>query len=143
MLALLPGIHLAQAPRTVRLCRVAVACEQALGWPSGAALAALGASADEAASAALEGSLIPALLEKLLAAHPDGWDGEPTALYDALSARLDEPTRNSRRWPQEVATFGKQLDRLTGPLSRWGIEVTRPARGRRRCICVARTDGGV
>ncbi|MGH8987459.1 MAG: hypothetical protein ACRDXC_02535, partial [Acidimicrobiales bacterium] len=138
VLGVLPSVQLQEAPRIVLLAKVAVACEQVLGWEEGTALAALSANADQGAEQALGESPIVGLLEQVLEEHGGSWEAEPAKWYEAINAKAGEKLRESRRYPKSASAFGRQLDLITGPLQRRGIAVERPPRGTRRAVFLYR-----
>src|SRR5215831_1499333 len=77
--------------------------------------------------------------------QPDGWEGTPGELLDALTALASDSTKkDAKRWPRTPRGLRGKLERLTPDLRRLGItlEFFREAtsdRARKVCITTVRT----
>jgi putative DNA primase/helicase len=131
-LANMPTVKLDRAPRMADFAKWIIAAEPGLGWRPGAFLAAYGGNRRDVAEAAFEADAIAVAIDKFMTTdRPEGFEGTPTELFDALNARATEAVRKSKFWPQSAAQLGNRLARATPLLRAKGYIVERRHSGAR------------
>jgi len=118
-------------PRMADFAAWISAAEPALGWPTGAFLAAYVENIEGAAEAAVEASPVGVAVLSLLSRYPSV-TYVATALMPALEHAAPDWAPRSPAWPRSPRRLTDSLRRLTAPLRQLGIEVFehRDARGR-------------
>jgi len=129
----LPDITLSSHPRLADFAKWIVACESALGWPTGAFLEAYAGNRAQADRDAIEASPIGPALLAFLESRPAGFEGTASELLDELnhergssSVGLGPVSDNSRPpkgWPQRANEFGTLLKRIAPNLRAMGYTV--------------------
>src|SRR5262249_9640143 len=123
-------------PRMADFAAWGFAAEPALGWPSGAFLAAYLDNRAAANTTALDESVLAPLIVALLTGR-DRWQGTASDLLAALETRTDEKTRKRRDWPATPRKLAGDLRRLAPNLRRASVSVAfdrEPGGQRRRTI---------
>jgi hypothetical protein len=132
-----PGVQLARLPRLADHAIWVTAAEPALGWPSGAYLAAFNRQSAEAVELALDGDIVA----RVLGAYLDGcgglWSGTAGDLRDALTPLAT----NADGWPRNARGLSAALDRLAPQLRDVGVDISRRREGRggTRLLTIRRT----
>ena len=127
----LPDVHLGRLPRMADFALLGVACEQALGWPTGSFLTAYEKNLKTGHVIALEGSPIVVPLEQFLETHSE-WKGTATKLLQELSMLAGPEATRKRGWPASERQVGAQLSRLAPNLRAIGISVEKERFGHER-----------
>ena len=123
-------------PRMADFARRAAAAAPALGWTAEDFLAAYARNRLGADQTALEGSLIAAHIEALMAAAAT-WEGTATELLATLTGQAPEAVARQRAWPRTARSLAGHLRRLAPNLRRAGIDVSYARDGRKRRIHLA------
>jgi hypothetical protein len=139
-----PHVYLKCKPRMADFANWIVAAEQALGWQSGAFLAAYNENRGAANEQALDSALIASPIHRLMVDRIQ-WIGTAKELLDEREARhSDERTRKRKEWPQSPRKLSGDLRRLAPNLRRAGISASfdyrEPGGQRRRLIRLERVS---
>ena len=128
-LANLPAARLPEDSATFRMADfalLAIAAEPALGWPSGAALAALRQNSRGAASALADLDPVALAIRELV--RPGPYTGLISALHARLTELTDPETRRGRAWPKDATRLSAYLRRIAPALRAVGIDVNEQPR---------------
>ncbi|HLW61185.1 MAG TPA: hypothetical protein VKV57_14880 [bacterium] len=131
----LPGVALEAMPRMADFaCRV-VAAEPALGWPTGAFLAAYAENREAANELPLEASPVAEAM-RTFAEQQSEWAGTATELLERLQKLVDEAVTRQKGWPKAAHALSNTLGRLAPNLRAVGVSVAFSRAARRRSITV-------
>lgn len=119
----LPTTTLTSSPRLADFARLIVAAEPGLPWQPGEFLRAYTRMQTEAAEILLDGEVITEAIQAFID-EVGTWTGLVGELLKILTARLPQPARPPKEWPQNPKALGVQLRRLAIALSRTGYLVT-------------------
>ena len=75
-----------------------------------------------------------AIMDYIVAEHPDRWSGTATELLAALNARVSDGVRKSKLWPLSAQGLGNRIDRVAPLLRNKGFTVERRHSGQRFII---------
>jgi hypothetical protein len=144
-LAALPSTTLDRMPRMADFARWAVACEQALPWPSGTFLTAYSANRSLMVETTIEADLVATAVRDLVIRR-QRWQGSPSELLAELNGAASEETRRLRHWPKAPNVMSNRLRRATPNLRKVGINVrtdraARRGRDRRIDLSLMPVDG--
>jgi hypothetical protein len=135
-------VRLARLPRMADFAIWATAAGPALGWADDYFVSVYTANRQQAHELALDVSPVAAAIRAL--AERADWSGTAAELLKALNGLTDEPTRQSRSWPETPRYLGGEVRRLAPNLRSVGVDVdfTREARASRRRIITIQKVGG-
>lgn len=142
-LAALPAITLARKPRMADFALWATAAESSLGWQPGTFLAAYERNRATGHEAALEASVVGALLKTIADDLPTGeiWEGTAADLLAKLAGMVDERTTKQKGWPQTARAVAGLVRRCAPVLRSLGVTVDYRrdgAKGGRRLITISK-----
>jgi len=125
-------VKLDRVPRMADFVKWITAAEPGLGWEPGAFMAIYAENRRDVSEAAFEADSIAVAIWNLITTdQPNGFEGTPTALLEAINARTSEITRRSKYWPQTAAQLGNRVARATPLLKAKGCIVERRHSGAR------------
>jgi hypothetical protein len=104
----LPEVKLASLPRMADFARWVTAAEPALGWQSGAFLAAYYRNRGAAHELAIEADSVAAAVIEFMKVQDD-WEGAPSTLLQCLSALMTDQQLNQRDWPKAAHSLSSRL----------------------------------
>jgi hypothetical protein len=108
------------------------AAEPGLGWSPGEFLSAYGENRHDVVAAAFEADAIAVALWDLITTHrPEGFEGTPTELLEAINIYASETARRGKFWPQTAAALGNRVARAAPLLKAKGCTVERRHSGSR------------
>jgi hypothetical protein len=107
------------------------AAESALGWETGAFMAAYTGNRQEAADTALDADPVAGAVIELMSGREE-WAGTATELWSALNELADEGVRHTKAWPAAPNALAGRLKRLAPTLRGAGIEYGEDRSGRSR-----------
>jgi hypothetical protein len=137
----LPATRLESCPRMADFATWIVACEPALGWPSGTFLEAYERNRNEANAVSLDASIIGEPILQI--ASGGGFVGTASALLEKLDEVATEKLKNQHGWPKNGRAVSGQLKRIAPNLRAKGVMVNwyRQSGARRIEIQEIGTDG--
>jgi hypothetical protein len=115
-------VRLAALPRMADFAIWVTAAEPALGWPAGSFLKAYTGNRSAVVEQSLEADQV-AVAVRLLLAGQDSWEGNASALLEALETLIPESTRRSKPWPKAAHVLSNRLKRASTFLRKVGLEV--------------------
>jgi Bifunctional DNA primase/polymerase, N-terminal len=141
-LANIASVKLDRAPRMADFAKWIVAAEPGLGWEPGAFLAAYTKNRRDVSEAAFEADAVAVAIDKLIRTErPEGFQGTPTELLNAINNVVSETTRKARFWPQDAARLGNRVSRAARLLRAKGYIIDRRHSGDRTItILLPRAD---
>jgi len=100
------------------------AAEGALGWETGAFMAAYAENREQAIRALLEADPVAVAVMKLLTVDriKGQWEGTSEDLLEDLSFYTDNDVKRSRAWPKAPNKLSERMNRLAPPLREVGID---------------------
>jgi putative DNA primase/helicase len=130
------AVRLERAPRMADFARWVCAAEGALGWPSGAFLAAYAGNRAQVGEAALEGSVLALCILELVKGGRS-WCGTASELLQEVRERAHPFTDDRQAIPRQANRLSSELRRITPLLRGRGVEVVRERTGRDRTRRIA------
>jgi energy-coupling factor transporter ATP-binding protein EcfA2 len=122
--------------RMADFARRAAAAAPALGWRAQDFLSRYSENRRKVEEELLDSSPVATALRAFAEAHPGGWTGTMTELWEALT-----PEPRPREWPGNARGLSAQIRRYAPVLRRGGIQVSHEtAHGRKRLVTI--TCGG-
>ncbi len=115
------SVRLEGMPRMADFAVWATAAEEALGWKSGAFMAAYTGNRKEATEGALEADPVAGAIRTLMA-NRNEWSGTATELWTALNDLTEDEVRRTKAWPKAPNALTGCLKRLAPTLRGIGIE---------------------
>ena len=142
-LAALPTTTLARKPRMADFALWATAAEGALGWAPGTFLAAYERNRATGHEAALEASVVGALVKTLTDDLPSGeiWEGTAAELLSRLATLAGEAATRRKDWPQTPRALAGLVRRSAPTLRALGVTIDHrkeSSRAGRRLIVVGK-----
>jgi hypothetical protein len=135
----LPTTRLKSCPRMADFATWIVACEPALGWPSGTFLRAYERNRAEANSLSVEASVIGTLIQQIAAEGE--WIGTATELWKELGELAGPDAQKQVGWPKNGRAVSGQLKRIAPNLRAEGVIVNwLPRTSGRRQIQILRAE---
>jgi hypothetical protein len=125
------AVRLEGMPRMADFAVWATAAEGALGWESGAFMAAYIGNRQEAADTALDADPVAGAVLELMRER-EQWSGTASELWTALGELVDESVRHTKSWPGAPNALTGRLKRLAPTLRGSGIEYGEDRSGRTR-----------
>src|SRR5262249_41059100 len=117
----LPNVQLPSTPRMADFVHWCCAAWRGMGWDEGMFLEAYEANREEAATTALDSSILPDPLRAFLQEKGLPWQGTSTALLDGLNHHAPEHTRKKKGWPKSARHLSGMLRRLATVLRANGM----------------------
>jgi hypothetical protein len=115
------SVRLEGMPRMADFAVWATAAESALGWESGAFMAAYAGNRAEATESALEADPVAIAVREFMEGR-DEWTGTAGELWEALSELVGEAIKHTKAWPGAPNALSGRLKRLAPALRGIGIE---------------------
>ncbi len=142
-LAALPTVALARKPRMADFALWATAAEAALGWEPGTFLATYERNRATGHEAALEASVVGALLKTIAddLAPGDTWEGTAAELLTKLTVMTGERATKQKGWPQTARAVSGLVRRSAPTLRALGVTIDHRKEGSRagrRLIVIAK-----
>ncbi len=117
-------VSLEESPRMADFAAWVTAAEGALGWETGAFMAAYAENREQAIRALLEADPVAVAVMKLLTVDrlKGQWEGTSEDLLEDLRFYTDDDVKRSRAWPKAPNKLSERMNRLAPPLREVGIE---------------------
>lgn len=115
-------VRLTALPRMADFAIWVTAAEPALGWPAGSFLRAYTGNRSAVVEQSLEADQV-AVAVRLLMTERDSWEGNASALLEALETLIPDSTKRSKPWPKAAHVLSNRLKRASTFLRKVGLEV--------------------